>query len=665
MSSPKRNKGKKPVKKSRPSQPRNVAQKQSSGFSIQKHPGIVIAILSFLLYVNTLNHQFAFDDAIVITGNSLTQKGTAGIPDLVTKDFFVGIYGEQGMELTGGRYRPLSLVMFAIEMQLFGEKRISKTGKPVLSADREQLYSYNPFIGHLVNLIFYALSVYLLFVLLGKWFPKQPMVAWIGALLFALHPIHTEVVANIKSRDEIMALFFLICTFLQIDKIVHNQSIKNVILAGLFFFFAAMSKENAFTFIVFVPILITVIYKKRWKESFQGSLPVWIGGIVYLALRTSMVGLPSTVETNPSILENPFVNAEPAIKFGTIFVVLLRYLILLFVPHTLSSDYSYPQIEYVDFSDIEALAGLVIYLVMGALLIYGVIKKQTYALFLAAYLLPLSVASNIVFNIGAPMGERFVYMSSFGFATGIAWIIATKLKVPTWKALESNKGLLGALIVCGVFYSYKTVGRNTDWYDNETLFTADIENSPNSAKMNYYYANTHLKKQMADEKDPQSQEWLAIAEKHFTKAVELYPDFGLGWYNLGLVKVQNGEGQAALPYAKRALEIEPNNAKAMALLGQVYGRFLKQPKKGIAPLRTAIEKFGNRDPGVVQNLAICYAMTQNSDSAAYYFEMALKNDPNNVKVLQNLGGLMLQAGRQEKAQEYFRRAQALSGNQGQ
>jgi len=130
MSSPKRNKGKKPVKKSRPSQPRNVAQKQSSGFSIQKHPGIVIAILSFLLYVNTLNHQFAFDDAIVITGNSLTQKGTAGIPDLVTKDFFVGIYGEQGMELTGGRYRPLSLVMFAIEMQLFVEKRISKTGNP-------------------------------------------------------------------------------------------------------------------------------------------------------------------------------------------------------------------------------------------------------------------------------------------------------------------------------------------------------------------------------------------------------------------------------------------------------------------------------------------------------------------------------------------------------
>ena len=170
---------------------------------------------------------------------------------------------------------------------------------------------------------------------------------------------------------------------------------------------------------------------------------------------------------------------------------------------------------------------------------------------------------------------------------------------------------------------------------------------------------------MSDESSPQGKEWLAIAEKHFTKAVELYPDFGLAWYNIGLVKVQKGEGKDALPFAKRALEIEPDNAKAMALMGQVYGRFLQQPKLGIAPLRKAIENYGNRDPGVVQNLAICYAMTQKTDSAAYYFEMALKNDPNNAKILQNLGGLMMQAGRQEKAQEYFSRAKTLQGTKGQ
>lgn len=661
MSSSNRKTKKKPNSPGKAQKRPTQAQQGAGGFSLKKHPGIVIAFLSFLLYANTLNHQFAFDDAIVITGNNLTQQGTAGIPKLVTTDFFVGIYGDKGMELTGGRYRPLSLVMFAIEMQLFGEPKTNNKGQAILSADRNQLYSYNPFIGHLVNLIFYALSVYLLFVLLGKWFPKKPMIAWIGALLFALHPIHTEVVANIKSRDEIMALFFLICSFIQLHKVVEQKGVKHIFLAGLFFFLAALSKENAFTFVLFVPILLLVVYKKSWKESFAGSLPIWISAVAYLALRTSMVGLPSTVETNPSILENPFVDADIGTKFGTIFVVLLRYVILLFIPHTLSSDYSYPQIPYVGLGNPEALAGVLLYLGMGALLIYGLIKREKYALFFAAFLFPLSVASNIVFNIGAPMGERFVYMSSFGFATGIAWLIATKLKVPTWKALESKKGLLAVLIVCGVFFSYTTVGRNADWYDNEALFTADIENSPNSAKMNYYYANTFLKKQMADEENPQSKEWLAIAEKHFRKAVELYPQFGLAWYNLGLVTVQQGKGQEALPYVQRALELEPDNAKALALIGQVYGRFMQQPLKGIPPLRKAIETHGNRDPGVVQNLAICYAMTQRNDSAVYYFQMALKDRPNDARILQNLGGLMMQSGREQEAQEYFRRAQALGG----
>ena len=81
---------------------------------------IFIFICGVFLYANTLNHNYAFDDSIVITENNFTQKGISGIPDLLTKDFFEGIYGSQ-LELSGGRYRPLSLVSFAIEWQIFGE----------------------------------------------------------------------------------------------------------------------------------------------------------------------------------------------------------------------------------------------------------------------------------------------------------------------------------------------------------------------------------------------------------------------------------------------------------------------------------------------------------------------------------------------------------------
>src|SRR6185436_1377839 len=85
-------------------------------------------------------------------------------------------------------YRPLSLVMFAIEYQFFGP---------------------NPAAGHFFNILTFIGCVIMLFLFLDKFFGgKKTAIAFIGALVFAVHPIHTEVVANIKSRDELLCYFF-------------------------------------------------------------------------------------------------------------------------------------------------------------------------------------------------------------------------------------------------------------------------------------------------------------------------------------------------------------------------------------------------------------------------------------------------------------------------
>jgi len=627
------------------------------------HFGLLIALLSFLLYANTLNHQFAFDDAIVITQNSFTQQGFAGIPDLITTDFFVGIYGEEGMELTGGRYRPLSLVMFAAENQLFGSEVDRPAGRPIDTQPGQKFYSYNPFVGHLINLLFYALSVFLLFQLLSRWFPQKPIVALLGAILFAIHPIHSEVVANIKSRDEIMALFFVLLSLLHFDTWIKKGHKMAIIWSCLFFFLGSLAKENAFTYIAIIPIILWVIYEKDLGTTVKKSLPILAMAFAYLFLRTSMVGLPSTEETNPSILENPFVNADFATKYGTIFLILLRYIGKLILPLTLTSDYSYQQIPYVGFGNWEAILGIVLYVALVVLLIWGWRRKNALAVFSAAYLFPLSIASNAVFNIGAPMGERFVYMSSVGFVVGLVYYLSIKFKINTWPQLKSNSLLLAVFGVMSAFYIYKTFDRNPDWYDNPTLFAADVENSPKSAKANYYHANTLLKKHMANPKDPQSATWLAESKKFFTRSVELYPDFQLSWYNLGLLSVEQENGEAALPYLKRSLALNPNDPKALSLLGQVYGRFLNQPAKGIPPLRAVIENYGLIDEGVLQNLGIAYAMTGKLDSASYYFQKSIDLSPNNAKGYENMGGLLLQSGRKQEAQRYFQKAKELKAKQ--
>ena len=139
---------------------------------------LVLFVFVFFLYGNTLFHDYALDDFIVITGNSYTKQGIKGIGDILTHDAFVGAYGE-ALELTGGRYRPLSIVMFAVEYEIFG---------------------LNPFFGHFFNVLFFAFVCCFVLLLMSRLFvDKNNWIAFVIALLFASHPIHTEVVANIKT----------------------------------------------------------------------------------------------------------------------------------------------------------------------------------------------------------------------------------------------------------------------------------------------------------------------------------------------------------------------------------------------------------------------------------------------------------------------------------
>ena len=81
----------------------------------------VVLLCAFGLYANTLNHQFALDDGLVLSDNVMVQKGIRGIPEILTKDSFFGSIGESAY-LSGGRYRPLPLITYAIEVSFFGSK---------------------------------------------------------------------------------------------------------------------------------------------------------------------------------------------------------------------------------------------------------------------------------------------------------------------------------------------------------------------------------------------------------------------------------------------------------------------------------------------------------------------------------------------------------------
>ena len=152
----------------------------------------ILFCLGFLIYANTWTHDYALDDSIVIVDNVFTSKGLSGIKDLFTSDTFYGFFNQSGKDnlVQGGRYRPLSLATFALEVELFGMK---------------------PGVSHWINSLLYALLGLLVFSVLNRLFKDQRqgvVIAFWSTLLFVVHPLHTEVVANIKGRDEILALGF-------------------------------------------------------------------------------------------------------------------------------------------------------------------------------------------------------------------------------------------------------------------------------------------------------------------------------------------------------------------------------------------------------------------------------------------------------------------------
>ena len=154
-------------------------------------PALVLLLLPIVLYAAALSFGYALDDKLVLSENQYVQKGSKGIRDIFGNESLTGFLGKDYDMAVGARYRPLSLATFAVEHQIFGVK---------------------PGMSHFINILLYALTALLIYRLLSMFAPGNPERKWylsvpfIAALLFALHPIHTEVVANIKGRDEILAL---------------------------------------------------------------------------------------------------------------------------------------------------------------------------------------------------------------------------------------------------------------------------------------------------------------------------------------------------------------------------------------------------------------------------------------------------------------------------
>lgn len=527
----------KPQSKSAMPQPSKTIQKAAKSTFFKENVAAlaILCALAFGLYISSVRFDYALDDTMVITGNKFTQRGFDGIGDIFRYESFRGYFGEQKNLLEGDRYRPLSIATFAAEVGLFG--------------------AGNKAAGHFINILLYALTAILMYRVLLLMFPQKKKetnesklaqffnIPFIATALFMAHPLHVEVVANIKGRDEILALLGELGTLYFTFRYLNDKTAKYLFASFAAFLVGIFSKESAITFLAVVPLTAHFFTNASFGDKIKVTLPVVAGTLFYLMMRINAIGYLLDGKEVTDLMNNPFYGMSFGDRLATVFYTLLLYLKLHILPHPLTHDYYPFHIPKMTWMDWASLLSLALHIGLVAVILRGWKKRTIWAYSAAFYLVTLSIVSNLVVSVGTFMNERFVYHASLGFCIAAAYLLTAVLD----KNNENSKKILGlgiaTLLVVG--FSVRTLMRVPDWQNGATLNASAIKYSPNSARANCFYA-------------------ISIWEDKFLKL----PPTATKEQKMALLDEMK-------PYFDRSLQILPKYSAALKMWAGVAGEYHK------------------------------------------------------------------------------------------
>lgn len=679
-------------------------------FYNRKQPLFILALIGIIFYCTSLYNEYALDDGIIIHQNSYVLKGITGIKDILSKDAYHSFYKRMNAtdQLQGGRYRPLATVSFALEQEAIGTYRtgyylfvedLNKNG--VLDNKKEPWmanYEYNEFVDlnkdniaqekecntcwdanknfrndasedlnhdgvfnevdcqvngaflrHFNNVWTYILACILLYLVFSRYmFKDNQDLAFLAAMIFLTHPVHSEIVANVKGREDIFSLIFISLTFLFAFKFMENKKIGTLIITGIVFLLALLSKEYAIMLVLLVPVamyvfnkikvdwrnlsLLTVsfliiallmaviklklptmipdfifvfsgllvfialvfgLFKKTFLNKELNSVMIVLYGfsLLYIGFRLMAVSIaPGVPDTE--LLNNPYLLATGEERFASKIFVLLKYLVLSVFPNTLTSDYSYAQIAYRNFTDVSFLISLLLNLTLLVLGIKLVVKRHVVGFAIISYFAFLLLATNFIFDIGAVMREGFLFHASIGVAIAFAWLILKGFdRMQSVSFATRRTVLISSLAVIVFLYGCKTWERNWDWKNDVTLFLKDVKTSPHSVLVlgnagarwvdladtkeitgkalpgedstmfNDYNGTLKITEEEMKAGGYKDKREAALNKGlgYLKHAVELHPRYVNGYLNAGLASFKLGNDRDAIFYWKQAENLYPNN----------------------------------------------------------------------------------------------------------
>lgn len=574
--------------------------------------------LSFILYGNTLFNGYALDDQFV-TEKNYTNDGLKSV-----KRIFYSYYAEKDGS-NNYEYRPLVKLSFAIEHQFFGVK---------------------PWVGHFINIVLYAIALFLLFKLLLLIFDNYTsLFSLLIVIVFAAHPTHTEVVASLKNRDILLCFIFCMLTLLYLNKYIKTSKITSLALAIIMSVLAFLSKLDASIYIILAPF---ILYKKHLKKNWKTLFVLFTFFIGFIILKLIRIVLLDKIqqerilkyEENPLHFSHSFID-----NISATFNSLGFYIKSLIIPNNLSSYYGYNTIPLFNFFSFYAFIGYISLIVLIYFFIKDLKVKSPIWYSVVFFGASVSIYLNLIRPAPGIVADRFLFSPSIGWSIFLVFILLklnNNINLKSFK--ETSIGFKFPFITILVIYSGMSISRNTDWKNRLTLFEKDSKKLPSSVVLNLLYSNevlVNITKNSSNYTEKEITQQIKQSILCLNNVLKIDSLNTTALNNLAYLK-QNvlNDFNSALYYYKKAFSID--SLKYEVHYNLTYCLYRTGNKKEAQENIIKLYKKGNSENQQVLDL-MCYILIDNKDYNTGFsiFSDLVKKQPQNSNLNIILGNFYL------------------------
>jgi tetratricopeptide (TPR) repeat protein len=578
-----------------------------------RRAALLVVLLALVAGVPSLFAGFIHDDHRIIEENTLIRSlGN-------TAEIFRQGYWTVDARAVPNLYRPLTILSFALNHAAGG---------------------LQPLGYRLVDLLLHGLVALLVLRLFRRVLgaPGEGPgldAALCGALLFAVHPVHTEALGLVVGRSELLAAVFclaaVLCFLRGVDRAATGGGAGEWLWYGASLGCVAagfLSKENA----VAAPFLVLAAdWTRPWMgrparpaDRPRNTIPYHAASaalmVLLLVIRSRVLGGISPAGFT-HFVDNPIASLPFVEGRLTALKVIARYAALLVLPVRLSIDHSYDAIRpATSMLDPGAIAGGIVLLAVTAGILASRRRRPEIAfggLVLGLSFLPVA---NLLLPIGTIMAERLLYLPSVGFCLLFGAILARAAAEGAGHstALRAGVGLAIALL------TVMSLARLREWRDDRTIFAAAIAVEPRSVRAQFNYG-------VASESAGDA----AAAERAYLTALSIWDDFSDAHYNLAGLLAKREDWAGAIGHYRAALRDQPGNVSYLVNLGHSLNR-AGRPGEALEPLERAVSLDAASDRGLT-DLGAAYMALQRPDDAARVYREAVRLDGRNPDYLINLG----------------------------